>query len=183
MKRQPTTDRYSTGAILFHWGIALLILVNLALGFLHEAFGKAAVQSLMAAHKSIGLTILGLSVLRLGWRLAHPVPALPVTMPFWQVVLARTTHAFFYIAMIVLPLTGWAMVSASTKRSVLEFFGLFSVPYLPLEQGRAGASFWHETHEILALALLATVGLHIAAALKHHFYDRNEVLVRIFPKF
>lgn len=176
------SSRYSAIAILLHWAIAALIIVNLALGIGHDAFGRASMPTVMGIHKSIGFTVLVLSLARLAWRLAHPAPALPAAMPGWQVVLARATHIFFYVAIIALPLTGWLMSSASPLRFPLEFFGLFPIPYLPVPQSREAAGGWGQAHELLGFATIGVLLLHVAGALKHHFVDRDDVLVRMLPK-
>lgn len=175
-----THSRYSSVAIALHWSIAILIIVNLVIGLVHESVGREAVVTVMDVHKGTGLLVLVLSVLRLLWRLGHAVPPLPA-MPGWQVVLARATHLFFYIAMIVLPLTGWLIVSASPVRFPLSFFWLFDVPYLPVAQGKPLAHFWSEIHEILAFATIGVLVLHVIAALKHHLIDKDDVLSRILP--
>lgn len=178
----PTHSRYSSVAIGLHWSIAALIIVNLTLGIGHDAFGKASVRTVMDVHKSIGLTVLALSLIRLGWRLGHPVPPLPVTVPGWQVLAMKTTHYFMYLAMIALPLSGWLMSSAFEKRMPLKFFWLFEVPFLPVKQGKAAMGLWHETHEILGFSMIAVLILHVLAALKHHLIDKDDVFVRMLPK-
>ena len=177
-----TTSRYSAVAIALHWVIALLIVANIALGLGHELFGRANELAIMAAHKSIGLTILALSLLRLAWRVSHRPPPLPAAMPGWQVLAARATHLFFYVAIIALPLTGWLTASASPLRFPLEYFGMFQLPFLPVEQSRSATGLWSEAHEILAFTTIAVLGLHIAGALKHQFFDRDDVLARMLPK-
>lgn len=174
-----THSRYSSVAIGFHWSIALLISVNIVLGLGHESFGEANVGAIMGVHKSIGFTVLVLSLMRLGWRLGHPVPPLPALMPVWQKGVAHATHFFLYVAMIGLPMSGWLMSSAAPKRYPMNFFGLFDIPYLPVAQVKAMAGLWHETHEILGFVTIAIVVLHVAAALKHHLIDKDDVLVRI----
>lgn len=181
MRSLQTHSRYSSTAIVLHWTIALLIVANLAIGLGHESVGEARIAMLMGLHKSIGLTVLVLALVRLGWRLGHDVPPLPAGMPGWQVLAARGTHIFFYAAMIGLPLTGWLMSSASPVRFPLNFFGLFDLPFLPVAQSRPQAGFWSETHELLAFATIGVLALHIAGALKHHFFDRDDVLVRMLP--
>ena len=167
--------RYSSVAIAFHWTIAALILVNLAIGLLHDAFKGVP---LMPLHKSIGLTVLVLSIARLGWRLGHPAPALPAGIPGWQRGLAGLTHAALYALMILMPLTGWWFVSAATKKNPLDWFGLFPIPYLPVT---AGGGLTHEAHEILGWAMLALIVLHVGGALKHHLIDRDTILLRMVP--
>src|SRR3546814_13685651 len=94
-------------------------------------------------------------------------------MPGWQAAAARATHIFFYVAMIALPLTGWLMSSAAPVRYPLPFFWLFDVPYLPVAQAKPIAGVWHEAHEILGLSAIAIVVLHVLAALKPTYIERN----------
>lgn len=173
--------RYSSGAIFFHWSIALLIIVNLLLGFLHENFGRENVPLVMGLHKSIGLLVLLLSFGRVGWRVTHSPPADPSYLQTWEKLLAKAVHAFFYIAIIALPLTGWLMSSASPKRHPLDFFGLFSVPYLPVTQDKAGAEMFSEGHEVIAFITIALLVLHVLGALKHQILDRQPFLLRMMP--
>ncbi|MFD1950954.1 cytochrome b [Sphingomonas arantia] len=175
---RPTGDRgrrYSSVAIAFHWTIAVLVIANLAIGLLHDAL--TGVQ-LMPIHKSIGITVLALSIARLMWRLAHPAPALPGDVPGWQRAVAHITHWALYALMILMPATGWWMVSAGARKYPLDWFGLFPVPFLPVT---SGGDISNEAHELLGWAMLALVVLHVAAALKHHFVDRDTVLVRMLP--
>ena len=167
--------RYSRVAIGFHWTIAALILVNLAIGLLHDAFKGVP---LIPLHKSIGITVLVLSIARLGWRLAHPAPALPAHVPGWQRAASAVTHWALYALMILMPLTGWWFVSAATKRYPLDWFGLFPVPYLPVS---AGGPLTRTAHELLGWTMLALILLHVAGALKHHLIDRDAVLARMLP--
>ncbi len=171
------TERYSTVAIGFHWTIALLVLFNLAVGLLHESV--PALRALMPAHKAVGITVLVLTAARVAWRLAHSAPALPVTMPVWQKKLAHSTHWLLYALLVVMPLSGWAMVSGGAKNSPLDWFGVFSIPYLPVSKNTGGVA--HQAHGIFGWAMLALVALHIGAALYHHFIRRDRVLAGMAP--
>ncbi len=164
-----TGARYSRGAIAFHWVIAALVVVNLWIGLIGGSMGL---------HKSIGLTVLVLTIGRIGWRIANPPPALPASTPAWERAVARWTHRIFYLFLIVLPMSGWAMASGATRRP-LEWFGLFGVPYLPIPPVAAGAG--HEVHEIVGITMAVLVALHVAAALRHHFLLRDGVLGRMLP--
>lgn len=166
---------YTRVAILLHWTIAALIIANLAIGLLSDAFKGVP---LMPVHKAIGISVLALSVLRLLWRLGHPAPPFPRSIPAWQRAASALTHGALYALMILLPLTGWWFVSAAAQRRPLDWFGLFPIPYLPVHQ--AGGAM-HEAHELLGWAMLALVVLHVAAALKHHVIDRDPILTRMAP--
>lgn len=180
-------SRYTAIAIALHWAIALLILGNVAGGlFMHNLPNSSPIKfDLYQLHKSFGLSILILSLLRLGWRLGHKAPALPQATPDWQRFGARAAHWAFYGFMIIIPLTGWAMVSVSPLEIPTYFFGVIPVPHLPFFGGVADRAGWEdilaETHEYLAFGLLGLLALHAGAALKHHFIDKDNVVQSMAP--
>lgn len=170
-------DRYSGVAIWLHWTIALLIIVNLAVGLLHDAV--PVLRSWMGAHQALGLAILALTAARIAWRLAHRPPPLPAATPVWERVLAHSSHTLLYVLMIGLPMTGWIMVSGGDRPGGVSIFGLFDVPHLPVS--KATGHVGHDAHGILGWAMLALVVLHIGAALRHHMLLRDTVLTRMIP--
>lgn len=190
-------DRYTAFAILLHWAIAAAIAANIAIGWwMHEAIEApgTALQAFAAfqLHKSIGLLVLGLSLVRLGWRLLHPPPPLPDAMPAWEKLAAKAVHWAFYALMIAIPLSGWIYVSAQWRGdgpllSPTRFFGLVDVPHLfglanAAPETRAevsGAAI--DVHEALVWAMIALAALHAAAALKHQFLDRDAVFGHMVP--
>jgi cytochrome b561 len=169
--------RYTRVAIWLHWTIAVLLVTNLGIGLLMDALPDGTVL----LHKSIGMLVLLLSLLRLGWRLGHRPPPLPASVKPWEKGLAHAAHWLLYALMILIPLSGWIFTSASPKRHPLEFFGLFELPYFPVPQAKATSHVWHERHETMAYLILALLVLHIAAALKHRFFDRDRTLDRMLP--
>lgn len=178
--------------------MAAAILCNLLLGWwMHDALKvddtKALAITGFQLHKSLGLTVLALSLLRLLWRLTHRPPPMPATMPAWERFAARGVHAAFYGLMIGLPLSGWLMVSAQWDGGKplnvpTLWFGVFEVPHLFGLNAMADevrATFAHnaeETHEWLAKGTAALLLMHVAAALKHHFINRDSVLIGMAPK-
>lgn len=168
---------YSRVAIALHWTIAFLIIGNAIGGILADSVDDATAGAIMSVHKPTGLTILALSLARLGWRVGHGFPRFPAATPGWDAVLARATHIAFYFLMIAVPLAGWVMVSAGDRP--LEYFGLFDVPKLPVSKAAAGMA--HDAHGLLAFLTIGLAVLHIAGALKHHFVDRDDVLARMLP--
>jgi cytochrome b561 len=182
--------RYGNVAMTFHWLIAVLIATNLILGFY---FANAMSShdpgffGIVRLHKSIGLTVLTLSVLRLGWRLVNPIPPLPADFGKGMKILARGTHYLFYILIIAVPLAGWSLVSSSPRGTPTLFFGLFVWPHisfladLPRAVKRPYAETFGEIHAILAYSAAALLILHVGAALWHHFFRRDEVLKRMVP--
>lgn len=172
-------DRYTRGAIWLHWTIALLVLVNLAIGLLHDSLLEG-VAGAIALHKSIGLSVLLLTLCRIAWRLAHRPPPLPDGLARWERAGARATHAAFYALLLALPLSGWAMGSAGREaRWPTRWFGLFDVPHLPVSVGVAEAG--DAAHLVLGYLMAALVVLHVAAALRHHLVLRDAVLARMLP--
>lgn len=181
MPQDTGSDRYSRVAILLHWAIAALVLATIPLGIFGASSESAAAQSSVNAHKSIGILILLLTVIRIGWRLTHKPPALPETMTVMLRGIAKATHILFYVLLIVLPLSGWWMSSAVPKRHPFGFC-LFDVPFLPVPRGFASAGPAHFIHVNLGFLMIGLALLHIAAALKHHFVDRDSVLTRMLPR-
>jgi len=174
-------DRYSTVSIVLHWLIAALILLNLLGGFLMETLEGPAQTRLFHAHKSTGLTILMLSLVRLGWRLANPWPPLPSAMATWEKMLARAVHVGFYILMIGVPLAGWATASAWGPASTGLFWGLIPWPDLPTPDSRELYGTLATLHLGLALGILGLLALHVAGALKYQFWSHDDVLGRMIP--
>ena len=179
MPTRETPARYGAAAQFFHWVIAALIVVQFVLalkaGSLPLGLHKLAV---LARHKSFGMTILMLAVLRLLWRLRHPPPPLPDGMSRLERGAARATHAAFYVLLLVMPLTGWMMSSA--KKYSVSWFGLFTWPDL-IGKSEVAFKILRTTHDALACVLFTIAVLHILAALKHHFWNRDDVLKRMLP--
>jgi cytochrome b561 len=175
-------------SIVLHWTIAALIVTQVPLGWRMSdlPFGEAKFQ-LFQLHKSIGLTILLLSLVRLGWRLTHPAPPLPDGMARWEKVFARATHVGFYVVMIATPLGGWVLVSASEFSVPTLLWGAIPVPHLPgfdtMDAGAKRAIYERVAagHGALAWFAVGLLALHVAGALKHHFINRDSVLWRMLP--
>lgn len=172
--------RYSRVAIVLHWAIAALVLSTIPLGWFGATFETAAAQVATNAHKSIGILILALTLARVAWRLTHRPPALPDTMAPGLRFIAKATHFLFYFLLVVLPLSGWWMSSAVPERHSFGF-GFFDIPFLPVPRGFASAGPAHFIHTNLAWVMVGLAALHIAAALKHHFVDRDTILTRMLP--
>jgi cytochrome b561 len=179
-------DTYNTVAIWLHWTMAGLILVNLILGWSHEQVEEDLSHQFMWFHKSIGLTVLLLAIFRLVWRLTHKIPALPDHMPEWEKWASRLSHWGLYGLFIALPAAGWLMSSASPRNAPIPFWGL-QAPKWPAFQAmdtavrKALAHDFGEWHERLAWALLALVVIHVLAALRHHFWNKDFVLHHMIP--
>jgi cytochrome b561 len=170
------TDRYSTVARWLHWIIGALVILNILGGLFHDAL-RASPIPVMPLHKATGVTILFLTLVRIGWRLTHRAPPLPRNMPTWEKGAAHATHFIFYLLLLIVPLTGWIMSSANDRP--LSWFGLFPIPKFAVTKGDAIVGISHEGHEILGIAFAVLAVLHIAAALRHHFILKDGVLRRM----
>jgi len=179
-----TPSRYDPVAVTLHWVTALSIIAMIPLGFFMRDLPIAIRFDAYAVHKSIGLVVLVLSVFRLVWRFLNPPPALPAGMKPVEQLLAKAAHWVFYGLIIAMPLSGWLMVSASRKFPTV-FFWLGEVPFIPMPEGIDGketAHMFKEYHEAFAYGAIVLIILHIAAALKHHFIVRDDVLRRMLPQ-
>lgn len=190
---------YTGVAILLHWAIALAILALLAMGWwmtsaieAEDEGSRRLAYQVIQLHKALGLTVLALSLFRLVWRLSHPAPPLPEGMPRWQRLASDASHFLLYGFMIGAPLTGWAMVASSPEFSSLptSVFGLFIAPHPPVTEVAAAlfalgpretSELARGAHHLLALLGALLLAVHVAAALKHHYLDRDHVLARMTP--
>lgn len=191
--------KYSPVAMALHWIIAALILSNFVLAWLlagravlfhfDELHGPIKL-TVTQWHKSIGVTVLLLSGLRLLWRVLTPQPAFPAHLQPWERALAHAVHWLFYVFMIGMPIAGWAMVSASPRIKVfpIGFWGLFNWPAFPgfsgmaPDQMKAAEHFWGQVHtDWMAWMGYTLITLHVAAALKHQFVDSDNELARMAP--
>lgn len=186
----PRTQHYSAVAMTLHWAMAAAIIALLAAGLwmtdaIRQPETKNVAFRVYQWHKSLGLIVLVLTFLRIGWRLANPPPPLPDGMTGFERLAAHVTHVAFYALMLAIPLAGWAMVSASPFGLPTIVFGLFEWPHIPmlagLEDKKPYEAIFKSAHEFMAWGLLALLVLHVAAALKHHFINRDTVLARMLP--
>lgn len=172
-------QRYGRVAIGLHWIIAACVLGVIGLGLTVERLDMGGIKdTLLSLHKSLGLLIFGLTILRLGWRLTHPVPALPNTVPKPQRYAAWFTHFLLYAVTFAMPVSGYISVAARARET--SFFWLFDVPqWVPLDRGLSRtAEMLHTNGQYIVYALL--VG-HIGAALYHHMLLKDGVLERMWP--
>lgn len=174
----PVAPRYTPPAIALHWLLALMIVGALAFGVYMTGLPFSPQRlKLYNWHKWAGATILVLSALRLAWRLTHRPPP-PPPMPAWQQAAYRASHGLMYALFLAIPLVGWAYSSAAGFPIV--WFGVLPLPdFVPADKALAEAlKPWHGR---LAWLLAALIVLHVAAALKHHFLDRDGLLSRMRP--
>lgn len=175
----PHRQRYSGVAMAFHWLIAILVIANWRIAESAEDLEGPLRGEIMGYHKAVGITILVLTLARLAWRLGHPVPPLPARYPAWERMLARTLHTVFYILLISLPLGGWLAGSFSGRP--VDYFGLFTVPMLPVAENRELAGTIMDLHTNGATLLLGLVGLHLLGVIKHLAIDRDGQIFRMLP--
>lgn len=174
-----TPDRYGLVAQALHWLIVALVITQFVLGGMAAdlPMGMERLQ-LLGRHKSIGMTVFMLMLLRLVWRLYSPPPPLPAHMPSLQRRLARVNHGLFYAVLLIMPIVGWIASSASNLS--VSWFGLFVWPDL-VGPDKGLAKTAKDVHSALAGLLAALIALHVAAALRHHWLLRDGVLLRMLP--
>lgn len=178
MPARNSSVRYGSVAQFLHWAIFVLLIIQVTLGKVaHELPVGLERLVMMSRHKSFGITILGLALLRLAWRwIDRPPP--PPPMPRWQEIAARLNHWALYALLFALPLTGWLMSSAANRP--VSWFGLAQLPdFIAPNPGLK--EVFEEVHEALVYVLLLLAGVHVAAALKHQFVDRDGLLWRMLP--
>jgi cytochrome b561 len=178
MHLRNTLTRYGAVAQLFHWAIVALVITQFVLAERAEGLSPVAKIGILATHKSVGITILGLALLRLTWRLFYPVPPAPTSTPRWQQRAARVSHFLLYALLFITPVLGWLMSSA--RAFSVSWFGLVTLPDF-IEPNKAAYETLHDAHEFMAKSLAVIAIVHAAAALKHHFFDRDNVLRRMLP--
>jgi cytochrome b561 len=182
-------ERYSTVAIGLHWVTAALILGNIGLAWWFNTLHGAAKLEPLQLHKSIGITVLILTVARIGQRLAAPPPPLPATFTGWERRLSHIVHGLFYVVMLGLPLSGWAVSSASPliKTFPITLFHIVAWPTitplanLPHDQMKLAHKAFGLTHGLLGKLAYVLIVLHVAGALKHQFISRDDVVARMIP--
>ena len=171
--------RYSTGAIILHWAIAIAVIVTWRIAESAEHATRAESQAIMANHMALGVIIFALTIARLIWRLTHTQPPFPSDLARWEAVLARVVHFTFYVLLLGLPLMGW--IGNSMEDGPIDVFGLFVLPALPVAHDKGLGHEILEVHGTLGSVMIYLIGLHILGALKHHFFDRNGELYRMRP--
>jgi cytochrome b561/polyisoprenoid-binding protein YceI len=183
-----TRTRYTTVAIVVHWLIAAALIFQVILGWrMGDGPKGPSTFAMVQLHKSIGITILLLSLFRLGWKLTHKSPPPPVDQPRWERIASHVVHGGFYVIMIGLPLTGWIMVSASRVAIPTLLYGAIPWPHLPLipELAAGAKQAWREFgdigHGVLVKTTYLLLALHLGAVAKHQILDKDEVLGHMAP--
>ncbi|OWY38369.1 cytochrome b [Xenophilus sp. AP218F] len=173
------SPRYTGVAIALHWLMAAMLIGLLAVGFIMHGLPFSPFKlKIYSWHKWAGVSVFLLAWLRLAWRAGHRPPALPAAMGALTRALAHLGHAALYLLMIVIPLSGWLMSSAKGVPTV--YFGVLPLPDLIAPDPRLGERLQF-VHMTLNFLLIAVVAGHVAAALKHHLFDKDDVLKRMLP--
>lgn len=176
---ETAAPQYTSTAKVLHWLIALMIIGLFALGqYMNDLSMSPSKLQLYSWHKWAGVTVFLLVLIRLGWRLLHTPPALPAQMSKPQRLASHIGHAVLYLLMLAIPISGWLMSSAKGYQTV--WFGVVPLPDLIGKDKQIGEALV-ELHESLNGLLMLIVAIHALAALKHHFIDRDDVLIRMLP--
>ena len=179
MQLRNSATRFGAISQLLHWLVVALLILQFTLGWTAADLPAGLAKlTLLARHKSFGMTILMLALLRWAWRLANPVPDLPTTLRPYERVLARVTHALLYVLVFAMPVTGWLMSSAANFP--VSWFHLFTWPNL-IAPDKGLVDGLKEVHEALSVALATTITVHVLAALRHHFVLKDDTLRRMLP--
>jgi len=179
MALRNTTRRWGVIAQTFHWVIVALVVVQVTLAEMADDLPLGVRKlTLLARHKSVGITILALVILRLLWRWLNEQPPLPEKLKRYERLLAHLVHVALYVLLFAVPLSGWMFSSA--RGFPVSWFGFFQLPDL-MPKSRPLYEALLTTHHVLAWTLVVVAGLHGAAALKHHFVHRDDVLKRMLP--
>lgn len=179
--------RYTMTAIVLHWVIAALITVNVVLGLTAGLLPDEWVRPVIDLHKSFGLTVLGLVLVRILWRLSHPAPPLPIDYKRWERLSAHVVHGLLYGLILLLPISGWLHDSAFKDASahplrlfwVIPWFRIGAIETIPAAPKEVLHAQLFALHAWSGYALYALVALHIAGAVKHQFIDRHAELQRM----
>ena len=168
-------DRYSNISILLHWLIAGLLITNVLI-----AIAMHSDPAWFVWHKSIGIAVLLLTFVRILWRMTHPWPRFPDTMPNWERAASRTTHIAFYVLLLAVPLLGWAAVSAGRNGTGMLFGGIQWFD-LPVGKSKELRDLFGDLHGWVVYGTLGLIAAHIGGALKHQFFDEDVVFHRMLP--
>ena len=173
MTRNMTVATYSSGSKWLHWLIAIVVITMLSFSFFLGDVPDKYQSLAYMIHKSLGLCVLFLMILRFIWINYSGKPALPASVSTWEKRVSRLVQYSFYLLLIAMPVCGWIMSVAAGRAPT--FFGLFSMP-LPIAKNKPLAELMELSHKTIAWLLIALIILHVAGALKHHFIDKNNIL-------
>jgi cytochrome b561 len=180
MQLRNTLARYGLVAKTLHWAIVIGIIAQYFLAEAGESeHATSAAMTPMNWHVSLGVTLLALASVRILWRTFDRTPAWPVEMRGYEKFFAASVHLLFYVLLFAIPISGWLL--SSVEGDGLTFFGWFNLPPLVPQGSEQREELIEEVHEVLFNILFALAIVHVIAALKHHFIDRDRVLRRMLP--
>lgn len=174
-----TIASYGSISKLFHWIMSFLIFAMIIVGFIMDDLPEHMQSTIYLVHKSLGLVLLTLVILRILWTLNNPKPLLPPRTRPWEIMIERLVHLLLYVFMLAMPLSGWIMSSAAGYHP--NFFGLITLPMPGIPISESLSAVAHDVHTISSWALITVVVLHMLAALKHHFIHKDNILKRMMP--
>ncbi|HQT63667.1 MAG: cytochrome B [Acidocella sp. 20-57-95] len=183
-----TTQKYTKVAVILHWLIAFGIGLNIILAITNDYFSDATARIMIDLHKSIGITVLGLVMLRIIWRLTHTPPPFPPEYKAWETLAAHSAHYALYGLIILMPVTGWVHDSAFSQAAEHPLILFWVIPWFRLSfianMDPATKHYVHELfgtiHTLLSYALYGVMAAHILGALKHQFIDKHPEIQRMW---
>jgi len=179
MQIRNTINKYGIVSILLHWIIAIIVIGMLTLGiYMSDLPNSLYKLKLYGWHKEWGFVVLFLITLRIIWKMRNVSPSLTAPIPYWQIVIAKLTHWMFYLILFVMPITGWIITSSANLP--VSFFGFFVIPVIT-SRSKNVQHLFANIHSWVAYILIALIVLHILAALKHAFIDKDDILKRMLP--
>jgi cytochrome b561 len=181
--------KYTGAAIALHWLVAIGVIANLTLSWVWPHLPDEDVRYAIDTHKSIGITVLGLAILRLLWRMTHRPPPLPTTYQRWEIAASHVTHGLLYALIFAMPISGWIMDSAWKDAAThpMFLFGLFQWPRIGFVMGLDPSTrdtihtLFGAAHVWMSYLVYTLLTLHILGALKHEWIDREAELRRMLP--
>ncbi len=184
----PAASRYTSIAVVLHWTVSALIIANVVLAWSVDSVPDEWARSVIDTHKSIGITVIGLALLRILWRIGHPPPAAPAQHALWEKRLSFAVHMVFYVLLLALPISGWLHDSAwkDAASHPLQWFGMGNLPRLAwlTDMAPAAREAMHhqmgDIHEWFADVLYVMLALHVLGALKHQFRDHEAQFRRMW---
>lgn len=179
MLKQEVT-RYSALSKGLHWLIALMVILMLSVSFFLDDVPSQYTSLAYTLHKSLGLSVLGLMLIRIVCIIYYGRPSLPKSVPGWIQWLSRFVQYSFYVLLLVMPLSGWIMSMAGNR--IPSYFGLFPLPLPGISPNPWLENWMDQSHKVIAWILIALICLHIAGAIKHYFIDKDGVVNKMFFK-
>jgi cytochrome b561 len=175
-RNSPTN--YGAISLVFHWLMALLVLIMLGLGWGRYYVPRTWTPWMMDLHKSLGIIILVLVFARVLWRMYEQIPPLPREFTKSEKLIAHVAHYSLYLFMLAMPLSGWLMMSAMGRNP--SFFGFIDLPAL-IEKSPAWVPFLKNVHGLMAYGFAGLITVHVLAAFFHHFIRKDDILRRMLP--